>query len=92
MNGFDRELKNRVLGMIPQATVSSTQILTNWPELATKVEQHKHVVGAAPFTQLQGMLTAQGQVSGIMVTGIEPNTKRKYPSFKTTWLQAVSII
>ena len=27
MNGFDRELKNRVLGMIPQATVSSTQIL-----------------------------------------------------------------
>lgn len=77
MNGFDRELKNRVLGMIPQATVSSTQILTNWPELATKVEQHKHVVGAAPFTQLQGMLTAQGQVSGIMVTGIEPEYEKK---------------
>ena len=77
MNGFDRELKNRVLGMIPQATVSSTQILTNWPELAMKVEQHKHVVGAAPFTQLQGMLTAQGQVSGIMVTGIEPEYEKK---------------
>jgi len=58
MNGFDRELKNRVLGMIPQATVSSTQILTNWPELAKKIEQHEHVKGVAPFTQLQGMLTA----------------------------------
>ena len=77
MNGFDRELKNRVLGMVPQATVSSTQILTDWPELAKKVEQNKHVVGAAPFTQLQGMLTAQGQVSGIMVTGIEPKYERK---------------
>ena len=77
MNGFDRELKNRVLGMIPQATVSSTQILTNWPELAKKVEQHEHVKGVAPFTQLQGMLTAQGQVAGIMVTGIEPSYEKK---------------
>lgn len=77
MNGFDRELKTRVLGMIPQATVSSTQILTNWPELVKKVEQHKHVVGAAPFTQLQGMLTAQGQVAGIMVSGIEPEYEKK---------------
>ena len=77
MNGFDRELKNRVLGMIPQATVSSTQILTNWPELAKKVEQHEHVKGVAPFTQLQGMLTAQGQVAVIMVTGIEPEYEKK---------------
>jgi lipoprotein-releasing system permease protein len=38
MNGFDRELKNRVLGMVPQATVSSTQILTDWPELVKRVE------------------------------------------------------
>jgi len=77
MNGFDRELKNRVLGMIPQATVSSTQILTDWPELAKKVEQHEHVKGVAPFTQLQGMITAHGQVSGLMVTGIEPEYERK---------------
>jgi len=77
MNGFDRELKTRVLGMIPQATVSSTQILTNWPELAKKIEQHEHVQGVAPFTQLQGMLTAQGQVSGIMVSGIEPQYEKK---------------
>lgn len=76
MNGFDRELKNRVLGMIPQATVSSTQILTDWPELAKKIDQHEHVTGTAPFTQLQGMLTAHGQVAGIMVTGIEPNYEK----------------
>lgn len=77
MNGFDRELKNRVLGMVPQATVSSTQILTDWQSLASQVEQNPHVTGAAPFTQLQGMLTASGQVAGIMVTGIEPNYEKK---------------
>jgi lipoprotein-releasing system permease protein len=37
MNGFDRELKNRVLGMIPQASVSSTEIITDWPDLAKKL-------------------------------------------------------
>lgn len=76
MNGFDRELKNRVLGMVPQATVSSTQILTNWPVLAKKIEQQPHVTGVAPFTQLQGMVTAQGQVAGVMVTGIEPRFEK----------------
>lgn len=76
MNGFDRELKNRVLGMVPQATVSSTQILTDWPELVKRVENHPHVTGVAPFTQLQGMLTAQGQVAGIMVTGIDPKYEK----------------
>ena len=76
MNGFDRELKNRVLGMVPQATVSSTQILTDWPELIKRVENHPHVTGVAPFTQLQGMLTAQGQVAGIMVTGIDPKYEK----------------
>ena len=77
MNGFDRELKNRVLGMVPQATVSSTAILTDWPVLANKIKQHEHVAGVAPFTQMQGMLTAQGQVSGIMVTGIEPEYEKQ---------------
>ncbi len=76
MNGFDRELKNRVLGMIPQATVSTNQILTDWPVLAEKIKQHPHVAGVAPFTQLQGMLTAQGQVSGLMVNGIDPKYER----------------
>ncbi|MFT4019886.1 MAG: lipoprotein-releasing ABC transporter permease subunit [Acinetobacter sp.] len=76
MNGFDRELKNRVLGMIPQASVSSTEIITNWPDLANKVKSHEHVQGVAPFTQLQGMLTAQGQVSGLMVNGIDPQYEK----------------
>ncbi|WP_343596607.1 lipoprotein-releasing ABC transporter permease subunit [Acinetobacter sp.] len=76
MNGFDRELKNRVLGMIPQASVSSNEIITNWPDLAKKIEKHPHVVGVAPFTQLQGMLTAQGQVSGLMVNGIDPQYEK----------------
>ncbi len=76
MNGFDRELKNRILGMIPQATVASNQIITDWPLLVDKAKQQPHVIGAAPFTQVQGMLTAQGQVAGILISGIDPNLEK----------------
>lgn len=72
MNGFDRELKNRILGMVPQATVTASTIIPDWQDLAQQIEKQPHVVAVAPFIQLQGMLTANGQVAGIMVTGIEP--------------------
>ena len=74
---LDRELKNRILGMIPQATVSSTQILQDWPKIISVTQQHRDIVAAAPFTQLQGMVTAQGQVAGIMINGIEPELEKK---------------
>lgn len=77
MNGFDRELKNRILGMIPQATVSSTEILPEWQPLVELANKQQHVAGSAPFTQLQGMLTAQGQVAGILVSGIDPRFEKK---------------
>lgn len=76
MNGFDRELKNRILGMVPQAMVASNQIMTDWQSTAKEIEQAPHVKGVAPFTQLQGMLAAYGQVSGIVVTGIDPQYEK----------------
>jgi lipoprotein-releasing system permease protein len=72
MNGFQNEIKNRVLGMVPQATVSSNHIITDWQNILPVVENIEHVQGAAPFTQLQGMITSQGQVTGLVVNGIDP--------------------
>lgn len=76
MNGFDRELKTRILGMIPQATVSSYEIIDDWQVLANKIKQDERVDAVAPFINLQGMLTANGQVAGVMVTGIEPEYEK----------------
>lgn len=78
MNGFDRELKTRILGMVSQASVSSYELIEDWQVLAKTIEDdNKDVVATAPFIQLQGMLTANGQVAGIMVTGIEPEHEKK---------------
>lgn len=77
MNGFDRELKTRILGMVPQATVTSAEVISDWEQLADTIEvEDPEVVAVAPFIQLQGMLTSNGQVAGIMVTGIEPEYEK----------------
>lgn len=78
MNGFDREIKSRILGMVPQAAVMSSEFMADWQSLAEQVKsENKEVEATAPFIQLQGMLTAHGQVAGIMVSGIEPDYEKQ---------------
>lgn len=77
MNGFDRELKGRILGMVTQASVTSYEIIPDWQNLAQTIKNNdKNIVATAPFIQLQGMLTANGQVAGIMVYGVEPKHEK----------------
>ncbi len=77
MNGFDRELKSRILGMVPQATVSASEIIPDWQALAAEIKKDPEVIAAAPYIELQGMLTSHGQVAGIMVTGVEPDYEKQ---------------
>lgn len=77
MNGFDRELKQRILGMVPHATLMATEPIENWRKLVDIADHTPGVVAAAPLTQLQAMLTANGQVNGAMITGIDPALEQK---------------
>lgn len=77
MNGFDRELKNRILGMVPHATLNAYEPFRNWKKVVDYSLREKGVVAAAPFNQLQGMLTTGSQVSGALITGIEPAMEKK---------------
>ncbi|KAA0696951.1 lipoprotein-releasing ABC transporter permease subunit [Halopseudomonas laoshanensis] len=76
MNGFDRELRTRILGMVPHATISSEQPMDDWQTLATRLEEHPQVVAAAPFIQLQGMLTHNGSVAPVLVSGVIPEAEK----------------
>lgn len=76
MNGFDRELQTRILGMIPHAAINSYEPIEKWPALRKLALKNPQVKAAAPFAQLQGMLTHQGLVSGVMVTGVEPELEK----------------
>ena len=73
MNGFDRELKNRILGMVPHATITGYEgPILNWRKTAEQVESDSRVIATAPFIHAQGMLTMGSQVRGVMVQGVDP--------------------
>jgi lipoprotein-releasing system permease protein len=77
MNGFDRELRVRILGMVPQASLNAYEPFRNWKRVTDFALKEPGVRAAAPFNHLQGMITSGGQVSGAMVTGIEPEYEKK---------------
>ncbi|KAA0875334.1 lipoprotein-releasing ABC transporter permease subunit [Nitrincola tapanii] len=73
MNGFDRELRQRILGMVPHATLSPYGAkLESWQEVAAELEASPQVIATAPFVQAQGMLTYAGHVQGVLLSGIDP--------------------
>ncbi|WP_017939210.1 lipoprotein-releasing ABC transporter permease subunit [Zestomonas thermotolerans] len=77
MNGFDREMRARVLGMVPHATVESPTPIGDWRALADQVRRQPQVVAVAPFTQIQGLLTNEGQVQKVLINAVDPAEEPK---------------
>jgi len=73
MNGFHKEVRERILGMASHATISAANAgLKNWREVMEKAEQNEHIVGTAPFVEAQGMLANGRNVSGALLRGVDP--------------------
>lgn len=73
MNGFQEELRERILGMTAHMTINeSSNRLTQWDSLYNQVINQPHVVGAAPNIMEQGMLTSGNQVKGVAIRGVLP--------------------
>lgn len=77
MNGFDRELQTRILGMVTHVSVQGAQPIQDWVGLAERVSVHPEVEAVSPFVQLEGMLTHQGRVSGALITGVLPEAESR---------------
>ncbi|ADE13717.1 lipoprotein releasing system, transmembrane protein, LolC/E family [Nitrosococcus halophilus Nc 4] len=73
MNGFEKELRTRILGMVSHVIVTGPDgTLGNWQALKAQLEKDSRLVGIAPFVEGQGMLTHRSQVRGTLVRGILP--------------------
>ena len=73
MNGFQKELRARILGVASHVQISSvTNRLLDWEKIARAVMRDARVKAAAPFVQAQAMLTAGEGVRGSVVRGVLP--------------------
>ncbi len=73
MNGFERELRERILGMAAHATVSGFDgRLQNWSVLEPRVMAQRGVEAIAPYVEAEAMLAHSGNVSGALIRGVLP--------------------
>jgi len=73
MNGFQDELRKRILGMTAHASVTQYgEQLLDWQTVADKVRDETRVLASAPYIEAESMLSAQPAVSGAIVRGVRP--------------------
>jgi len=78
MNGFEAELRERILGMTAHSTITGRYgQLEDWQALAERTRSMPHVEGAAPFIHGQVMLNSDRQVSGTLLQGVLPEYEPK---------------
>lgn len=73
MNGFQREVRGRILSVVSHIDVNGPDSrLALWEPLLKELQQKPGVVGSAAYVQSQGLLSANGSVKGAIIRGIDP--------------------
>ena len=82
MNGFHKELRSRILGVVSHVQVSGVSgDLANWQQVMEEAQKHPEVRAAAPYVQEQSMLSIDQQVRGTIIRGILPTDEEKVADF-----------
>ncbi len=73
MNGFDREMRDSVLGIVPHVTVSTEENLSQerWQSVRDTINAHELVQALAPVIQTVGVVSSESGNKGVLVNGID---------------------
>ncbi|MBX4133590.1 lipoprotein-releasing ABC transporter permease subunit LolE [Frischella sp. Ac48] len=72
MNGFERELHNRVLSVIPHGEFfAANGRLTNWRTVQQQIDQNPEIISSAPFIRFTGLLENGNKLKAVQVQGID---------------------
>ncbi|PNH93195.1 lipoprotein-releasing ABC transporter permease subunit LolE [Vibrio diazotrophicus] len=81
MNGFERELQNRVLSVIPHGEFEGVrQPINNWQDIVKKANENSEVEAAAPYVKMTALAEKGAQLKAIEVRGIDPQMERAVSS------------
>ena len=76
MNGFQKDVRDRMLSVLPHIEIRGAQALDNWQALAKRVEQQEaRVIGAAPIVSGQVVASVADVVRGVQLRGIDPTVE-----------------
>ena len=77
LNGFDRELRTRILGTVPHALLEFENARTDLDPIAKQLSSNRSIVGVAPLNQGEGLLVANGRTVSVAVLGVDPERESK---------------
>ncbi|MDW2744544.1 lipoprotein-releasing ABC transporter permease subunit LolE [Atlantibacter subterraneus] len=73
MNGFERELNNRILAVVPHGEIEPVdQPWKGWPEVLARVEKVPGIAAAAPYINFTGLIESGVNLRAIQVKGVDP--------------------
>lgn len=77
MNGFEYELKNRVLSVVPHGQIYSQYgNLNDWQHIQQELEEDKNIVSAAPFISFTGLIENGSKLGAVEVQGVDPQREK----------------
>ena len=78
MNGFEGELRGRLLSMSAHGSVAAADGSTeDWKSVLDQVAAEPGVTAAAPFIQMEGMIQSGRDLVAVLVHGVEPSYERE---------------
>jgi lipoprotein-releasing system permease protein len=78
MNGFEEELRARILSLTAHATISGVEgRMSNWRSLDARLAHSPGIVSTAPYIEDQGMMTHGDKSAGILLRGVLPDVERR---------------
>nr|WP_274612809.1 lipoprotein-releasing ABC transporter permease subunit LolE [Vibrio furnissii] len=77
MNGFERELQNRVLSVIPHGEFEGVRgPVQNWQAVVAQATQNPEVLAAAPYVKFTALAERGTQLKAIEVRGVDPSMEQ----------------
>ena len=76
MNGFEKELENRILGVIPHSVIYSDGPIKDYENLIKDIKEEPNIIDASPYISLQGLVTSQFNSKGINIVGIDIDNEK----------------
>ncbi len=77
MNGFDKELREKIVGVNPHIYIEKEGGIENPEELLAGLDNTEHIIGASPFINGQALFKADREVRGVLLRGVDPLRERK---------------
>ena len=76
MNGFQKEVRDKMLSVLSHVEIRSQGGIENWQEMATFLSKQNHIIGVSPILYTQGLIIRNGMMRGMELRGIEPDTEK----------------